>query len=308
MHNFKNFLIENNLGIKQVPFTGKWEIVLFLGEYSPIIKDEYQRITQFIEEVVRNDESFDKNAEIGLVAHQKEEIKDPFKNKYELSFEDRQFLSAKIFGLKLFPVNVESLAWIEVNKEKDNTYLFGLQKKEEIETQAPEDVIPSYEEAFSELKKNFTNTHILMVIDPKKNLDLIKLDKTIIELKDEGINVGFMVWEHKVYNPENILGFDRIDGQIIKAIALLDYVRPEPQDIKSFVFNFRIGEVIDEIKTLHFKCANENYVDAFDLIFPDIKVYKNEDNAKDNSRFILEMLKSMYLKDEYQPIDDKTNK
>jgi hypothetical protein len=304
---FEDFLRKSNR------FTGKWDVVLFPGKYDPITKEEQSRIAQFVNQVIRNPQHaclFSENVELGLISDFKsEEQKLVDTIKYEMSFEDKEFITAKIFGYRMFQVNVRDLFWLAVNKSKEiikTTKVFGADQKfkdEPVDSDQisyPDGVNPTFDASLSELKKTFDNANILVVLDPDTNDFVQDIDDEVVTFEDESLNVGFLVWKNKKEKINRLLGGVPNIGEIIKAIVLMDHDKPDPEDLKSFAFKYNLGNYLSDIRTIHFKVNGEKYPIAFMSVFPQMVIYEiDEDNKMDNYIFVMEMMKKMFLGDEY---------
>ncbi len=246
---FEDFLRKSNR------FSGKWDVVLFPGKYDPITKEEQSRISQFVHQIINNPQHaplFSDNVEIGVIGDYKsDEQKLVDTIKYEMSFEDKEFITAKIFGYRMFQVNVKDLFWLAVNKNKEivkSNKVYGADqnfKNEELEDgyqiDYPEGVNPTFEASLGDLKKTFDNTNILIVLDPDTNEFVRDIDEEIVTFEDEGLNVGFLVWKNKKEKINKLLGGVPNTNEIIKAIVLMDHDKPDPEDLKSFAFKYNLA-------------------------------------------------------------------
>jgi hypothetical protein len=72
--------------------------------------------------------------------------------------------------------------------------------------------------------------------------------------------------------------------------------------LKSFSYKYRLSKHLDSIRALHFKCHGEKYLLPFMSVFPDLVIYGDEEfeDKKNNYIFVMEILKKMYLGDEYE--------
>lgn len=306
---FDDFLKESNR------FSGKWDVILFPGKYNPITKEEMSRIKQFSEEVVNSDQyagSFGESVEIGLASDVETDEEKLFNIiKYEMSFDDKNFITSKLFGLRMFPINVKDLYWLAVNKSKEvvkSHKIFGADQQPIGDDQIdyPSDVSPTYTSSLDTLKKQFDNTNILIVLNPDDCDFITELNKEVISFSDDNLNIGFLVWNHKKNKINKLLGGVANSNEVLKSIILLDNDRPDPEDLKSFAFKYNLGKHIDDIRTVHFKVHGEKYIIAFMSMFPDITIYEgNEENKKDNYVFVMEMIKNMLLGEEYVESSEK---
>lgn len=114
---YKHFSDDNVYAIKN-----KWDVILFAGEYNPITRKEFLKILDFIYKNKKNENIIDHKTLLALVSFHKEnsqsiEQKINEKLSFSLSFEERNFITSKFFGLKLFEIN------------NINTLLYLLHKK-----------------------------------------------------------------------------------------------------------------------------------------------------------------------------------
>lgn len=260
----------------------KIDVVLFLGEYNPITKDEYSRINQFIKEVIRNPNhitKFSDNVDVGLLINcEKEDVKIDSRSKRDLTFEEKNYITTKIFGLKSYPINLDKLFISDLIGNLDDG-----------------DTEKYISEFTDQLKKYFHKQNILIVLNHiDKNFDkiLFKL-KSIIS--SDNINIDFLIFNHK--KETNELGIP-YDGNLIKATVLLDFEKPNPEDLRAFSAKNGLLDYVDIIRTLHFKARNHDYSLIFELLFPELQFYKNEknDTKESNSLFLMDLLRTMYVK------------
>jgi hypothetical protein len=287
---FKSFFIENVAAkvdeVPTAPAVNKWDVVLFSGNYSPITKDEYSRICQFVDKYIKKEShQFGEKVDIGLVTDYDKKYENDVANKlsYDLSIEERNFISTKFFGLKLFPINFEKM--------------LQLLRHDPAKASNPE-FMKEVNEMIVEFKENFHGSNILIVLRQEDAKDIAELEK-IANVARGGLNIGFLVWNHDPQSDSRLFGRTiPIIGDIIKAIVLLDVERPNPEEIKAFAHKYKIQQWINEIQKIHFKVNNDRYMIAFRCIFPDIVISQTSDDASidSNARVAMEMLKTMYLK------------
>jgi len=306
---FEDFLRKSNR------FSGKWDVVLFPGNYDPITREEQSRISQFVNTIIRNQQFshlFNENVEIGVISDYKnddEKLIDTIK--YQMSFEDKEFITAKIFGYRMFQINIEDLFWMAINKNKDivkSNKVFGSEQNfhDDGQIEHPEDVEPTFDASLGDLKKTFDNTNVLIVLDPDTMEYANDLDEEIVSFEEEGLNIGFLVWKNKKEKINKLLGGVPNNNEMVKAIVLMDHDKPDPEDLKSFAFKYNLGNYLSDIRTIHFKVNGEKYPIAFMSIFPKMVIYdEDEDNKMDNYIFVMEMLKKMFLGDDYQQPEDE---
>lgn len=290
---FKSFYVENisQQNDKVLPDEAaqpetKWDVVLFSGDYNPLTKDEYSRICQFVEKYIKKESNqFDKSVDIGLVTDYDKNYEDDVSNQmsYDLTIEERNFLTTKLFGLKLFPVKFEKmLHLLRYDPEKASNPEFM------------EDV----NEMILNFKQNFHGSNILIVLRQQDVKDITDLNK-IANIARGGLNIGFLIWNHELESNSRLFGRQiPIIGEMIKAIVLLDNEKPNPEEIKSFAYKYKIQKWINEIQKIQFKVNNDRYIIAFRCIFPDLVISHTSDDSsiEANARVAMDILKTMYLK------------
>lgn len=338
---FKKFFIESltpstKISTSRNDISSKWDVILFYGEYNPITKKEINTIKEFIKNF-----NINKNVQIGLITNDLINVDSNYyikkKINYELTFEEKKYITTKFFGLKLFGfdlekvidlLNLKKIYKVENNQKNiidnnksinyQNKYFFlGNNEKQlplDINDKNKDDIIKDINIALKEyidkfiflFKNNFYSNNILIVM-PKE--DFINIDELmdITEFTSDKINLGFTFWNYKnnIMNDESykIFGnFLPITGDMIKAIVLLNYEKPNPENLRNFCHKYKISHLFNEIKNIHFKLNNDNYYLAFDYLFPEININSyNKDidleTKKTNLLFIMEMLKEMYIKD-----------
>jgi hypothetical protein len=291
MSTFKTFF-GNASGINNnTPKTNdQWDVVLFSGTYDPITRDEHEKIKKFIKEVVQTGQHKDKfspKVEFGLICNEEKTSQSAIldKFKYNLTNDEKEFITAKIFGLRMFPLDFKDL--ILATDEKQN-----YTDKEE-----------NFKDSINNLKKSFQRANILIVLSvddfPENNNATDEITK---KFSDQDLNIGFITWRPKETTPVEFLGNAKMSGQIIKAICLMDFERPNPDELKSFCYKYKLANILDLVRTIHFKVMGEKYLLAFRALFPDLSVFgdEEEDEKDINYIFIMELLKKMYLRELYQ--------
>jgi hypothetical protein len=279
MDTFKKFYSEKT----GESFT-RYNVVLFVGEYNPITYDEYGRIQQFVDEVIKNPtytNIFDEAVDIGLIMNaDKEEEKFSIQKKYNLNFDERNYITTKLFGLKAIPFDIKGLEISQAISAGDET------KLNEMIYKINED-----------LKKVFHKNNILIVLrDKDTNVqDAFKLIKATYENNDDN-KVDLVIFNHKPHVPKSISM--PCNGEIIKAICLLNADKPLPEDLKTFAAKYGLVEYIDDIRRIHFKTEGHRYSLAFELVFPQLNLFASQDEASKEANFIfiMDLLKEMYLK------------
>jgi hypothetical protein len=265
----------------------KYNVVLFVGEYNPITYDEYDRIRQFVDTVIKGPEHtkmFEDSVDIGIIMNaDKDEEKFSVQKQYNLSFEERNYITTKIFGLKAISIDLKQLEMAQqLSKVGD------VEKLNELLFKVSED-----------MKKVFHKSNILIVLRDKDNIikDGFQHIKGTYEtdLNTES-KVDLVIFKHKQHVPKSISM--PCDGQIIKAITLLNADKPLPENLRAFAAKYGLLDYIDEIRRIHFKTGGERYHLAFELVFPQMNLFAGQDEASKqaNILFIMDLLKEMYLK------------
>jgi hypothetical protein len=289
MSTFKTFFSSVGSNKPMENTNDQWDVILFSGEYNPITRDEHNRIKKFIKEYVVDGpqaSKFSKNVEFGLICNDESSpnsIVDKFK--YKLTNEEKEYLTAKLFGLRMFPLNFRDILSIANDVEMYDD------KKD------------AYRESINKIKKSFQKANILIVLNKMDIPNKQAIDEIVKKFSDEDISIGFIIWGDDTKNtPIDFLGNQKMSGDIIKAIVLLDFERPNPEEIKSFCYKYKLADILDIVRTIHFKVMGEKYLLAFRALFPDLIIFgdEEEDDKDNNYIFIMELLKKMYLRDAYQ--------
>lgn len=278
--NFKKFLVEEC----ENPDMVKWDVVLFFGDYSPITKKEYDRIDQFVETVIKNPQwvaRFADRVDIGLVAdvsHKEDHLE--LEANYQLTFDEKNFITSKLFGLKM------------INADITNLYETAKIPARE------EEFVKTAREVVDKLYSKFHKANILLVLRPSDRDNIKEFMKITPYLQDENIKVGFVVFhEENDFDMSYLRGIP-CNADTLKIITLLNADRPDPEELRGFASKYRIHNRINDIRKIHFKTGGDNYYLAFEQFFPDLKIYDVEDHesTKANYEVVLDMLKEMYLK------------
>jgi hypothetical protein len=293
MSNFKTFFGSVGGTAGQTPpianTNDQWDVVLFSGTYDPITRDEHEKIKTFIVKVMqdpKNKDKFSKDIEIGLICNEEKTsqtaILDKFK--YNLTHDEKEFITAKFFGLRMFPLSFKDLVLMANNQDMYT------------------DKVDSVNASILNLKKSFQKANILIVLNPTDFPNVNALDEITKKFADEDLNIGFITWQPKESTPIEFMGNEKPTGQVIKAICLMDFERPNPDQLKSFCYKYKLANILDLIRTVHFKVMGEKYLIAFRALFPDLTVYgdEEEDEKDNNYIFMMELLKKMYLRELYQ--------
>jgi hypothetical protein len=290
MGNFKKFLESYEVEPEQeqapsIPST-KWGVVLFLGEYNPINKEELSRVKQFVNDFMPNNpEMFTERVDLGLVCdyNESEETKLKDSINYNLSLLERQFISTRLFGLKLYPIQLNSINQLLRLADTEDEF-------QELREETGEII-----EMF---KENFVNSNVLVVVNPNDGFQINQVGQ-IANLLSGEVNVGLMPYESKPTGIGEMLGNVPVSSSLIKAIVLMDAIRPDPEDLKHFSYMYKLQDHLETLKRIHFRTMNEHYVEAFRMVFPEVsQVQEDEDTKHWNYRIMMQMLKEMYLKEE----------
>lgn len=277
---FKKFLIEECGNPDMI----KWDVVLFFGDYSPITRTEFDRIEQFVETVIRNPQwvnRFARRVDIGLVSdvsHEEDHLE--LESNYQLSFDEKNYITSKLFGLKMINADITNL--YEVAKIPSREQEF----------------VDLAQEVVHKLQDKFHKANILLVLRPKDRDNINEFMKITPYLKDDHIKVGFVVFHEEQKEDTGYLRGIPCDGDTLKIITLLNADRPSPEELRGFASKYKIHNRINDIRKIHFKTRGENYYLAFEQFFPNLKIYdvKDQESIKANYEVVLDMLKEMYLK------------
>jgi hypothetical protein len=194
-----------------------------------------------------------------------------------LTFEERNYLTSKLFGLKLFPINFNEMFT-----------LAKADKKEKLDMSA--------NKAATFFKENFHNANILVVLTPHEAQFIKEAKKIIHALAEKDVNVGFMIYDGKVSDGEGYFASLPNKCDMVKACCLMDAERPNPETLKTFAAKYKLSDSLGYIKEMHFKTKNDKYELAFNHLFPEIKLHEtNNEDTKSNMRIVMEMIKKMYL-------------
>lgn len=260
----------------------KWNVLLFAGDFNPITKDDYSRIQQFIGSYIKeNRESFADKVDIGLITQydDTEEGNLVIEQQFGLTLEERSFLTTKLFGLKLFGADFKNIAHLTKFAEGEENESLTKEVAQLVDT----------------LKENFFNSNVLVVLREGDTLGYNILEEASKLIEDPDITVGAVTYKH---NSETLSTYGSpIDGNIVKAITLMDFDRPNPEDLKNFAHRYKLSEYLEYMKRIHFRTYNENYFDAFKMAFPMVSTTGQMDESTEwNLRIVLEMMKKMFLK------------
>lgn len=263
---------------------GKWETILFTGDYNPITRDEYNRITQFMQEVILKEEyspKFEEDVELGVIIdHDSSTEKETFNQREncELMIEERKFINEKLFGLKTIPINLTELLFM-VHSNDDE------QQLEETKSIS------------KELNKKFHNSNILIVLRPEEKMFINEFEELKPHFTDNNLNIGFMVFEHQKYIAPEPIHKTPCSGDIIKSLILLNSENPHPEAIRFFAHKYKIQDSLDYIRNLRNRFEG-NYEQVFEYLFPSLKINENEEKetTEANVKTIMEFLRRMYIK------------
>jgi hypothetical protein len=274
-NSFKQFYKSSS---QPAPAPVKWSVLLFTGDYDPICKEEYHRIGDFIKNYVRsNPGKFEENADIGLLTSSGSLDSINTQMKFELTFEERQYLTGKLFGFKMFPIDFNELFSL-AHFDKDAV----LKNK-----------INGVSKFF---KEQFDNANILVVLRPNESNMAEEVKEVSHVFSDNGINIGFISYEHTPTVKDEYFKKIPVTGKMIKACCLMDSERPDALSLKNFAYKFNLQDVLDQIKLMHFRAKNEKYDLIFKHLFPDIKLHERTNEEQEyNVRTMMEIVKRMYI-------------
>jgi hypothetical protein len=283
MENFKSYFKQAE-SEKENSFQEKWDVVLFTGDFSPINRDEYCRIRQFNEDVIGNEvhgQKFSSEVDLGVMVDHQYEDKDQAiedQRNYELTLSEKAYIATKLFGLRLFPINFTEMIWMTRSSEH----------QEELNEENT---------LVNEFKNYFHNSNILIVLRPEERMFMNEFEDLQPHFRDKHLNVGFMVFEHDKIAADDFLKKIPMNSQMLKAVCMMDYEQPHPEDLKTFAHKYKLQDHLEHIKTLHFRCGGR-YDLAFRSMFPNIKLNENDDDItlESNSRVVMEIIKAMYTK------------
>lgn len=271
MHSFLNYYK------KQKPVNIKYNVILFTGEYNPITRKEYERVVSFVKEHVNNNPyNFVDDADIGLLTPNESLSKSHTELEVDLTYDERQFIAGKLFGFKLFPIDFNELFNLtttcqmeQVNEIVNNTAKF--------------------------FKENFANSNILIVLRPGEGYIENNIDIVSNIFKVNGVNIGFFTYDDKFKYEDPIFKDVPIESKLLKAVCLMDLIRPSPLELKTFSYEYKVQEYLEYIKLIHFKVRGEKFNVAFKYLFPDVKLIERTNEEQEyNLNVILDLLKSMY--------------
>lgn len=255
----------------------KWNVILFTGDFNPICREEYHRSVEFIKNYVKsNQQKFDENADIGYLTTAGSLSDINTKMRYELTFEERQFLTGKLFGFKMFPIDFNELFSL-AHFEKEGVL---------------ENKINSVSKFF---KEQFDGSNILIVIRPDEGNIVGDLKQVSHVFSENDLNIGFITYDHTPIVTDEF--FKRIpsNGSMIKACCLLDAERPDALSLKNFAYKYNLQEHLEKVKIMHFITRNERYDLVFKHLFPDILLHERSNEEQDyNIQTIMEIVKKMY--------------
>jgi hypothetical protein len=270
---FKEFYSANNPQIQPL----KWNVVLFTGEFDPICKEETHRINDYVKNyITKNSDKFDANADIGLLTPSTALNEINTKMTHSLTFEERQYIAGKFFGLKMFPIDF-----------KEMFSLAHFDKKRVLKTEV--------NKATEELKNQFDNSNILIVIHPSEAVETNDLKEIAHVFSNNGLNIGFMTYDHTPIVYDEYFKKIPMSGKMLKACCLLDSVRPSALELKNFAYKYNLQDILDPLKIMHFMTKNEKYDMVFRHIFPEIRLHeRNNEEIEHNTKVVMEVLKKMY--------------
>jgi hypothetical protein len=233
---------------------------------------------QFISTYVKeNRNQFADDVDVGLLTDDETSSYSRSQMETNLSFEERQYISGKLFGFKMFPMNFGNLFALAHYNESD-------------ETHDKLDFIKKF------ITENFSqNTNILIVLRPgeaKYEDDVADISKTLHAV---GVNIGFMEYMHDIKPSHEYFSKIPVTSAMIKATCLLDAVRPDAISLKHFSYKYGLEQHLDKIRMLHFMTRNSRYDVVFKHLFPSIKLHSKDIDENDhNIKAVMEMIKNMF--------------
>lgn len=252
MDSFKEY-IQSPCPKSEEEVVGKWDVVLFTGNYNPITKDEHDRINQFVQNVIRGVDYkhlFSETVDVGLIFDEDDDNMLKAEIGKTLTNDEKNFITTKLFGLRGFPISYRRLKWLTFpveGKEKLPINSHLSQKK------LKDDILTMYHPALDQLKRNFENVNILIVVNPEENSYMSDLDGVMTNFEDDTIKIGFMSWKHVAHDEVKELGGIPVTGDMVKALIMLDHDRPEPEELKSFAYMYGLSKYVEHIRALHFR-------------------------------------------------------
>lgn len=277
---FKKYLLEDC----NDPSIVKWDVVLFLGEYSPITKHEYERINQFVETVIKNPQwsaKFANRVDIGLVTDNptKEDHLD-LETHYQLTFKEKNFITTKLFGLKMLNIDFSDIG-----------YLSKIPSKKEEFTSKSLDIVGLF-------KKIFHKANILVVLRPEDKPNEQGFRSLQTYLHDPDIKLGFIYFNDDIKLEYDYLKGIPCNGETIKIITLMNSEKPDPEELRGFASKYKIFDRMNDIRKIHFRTHGDKYYLAFEQFFPKLNVNdeQEEESIKSNYEVVMTLLKEMYLK------------
>ena len=196
--------------------------------------------------------------------------------KCELTFEERQFLTGKFFGFKMFPIDFNEL------------FALAHFDKEEV----LENKINGVSKFF---KEQFEESNILIVIRPNEGNVISDLKQVSHVFSENGLNLGFISYDHTPIVKDEYFKKIPVNGDMIKACCLLDADRPDALSLKNFACKYNLQEHLEKIKIMHFITRNEKYDLVFKHLFPEVMLHERSNEEQEyNIRTIMEIVKKMY--------------
>jgi hypothetical protein len=253
-----------------------WDTILFVGKYNPITKSDWQRIKLFKNGFIpKNKEKFKDKIHVGLLTDVDGTANDNDRNS-DLTYEERNFISTKFWGLRMYQINLTELIWtLNTDSLKNDFY--------------------NQAETFSKFLINYFNkSNILIVIDDNYPTNKHNLKKISEVLSVGEVKVGFVSFNTPENNAEsNYYNDIPINCEFIKAACLLDLEKPDPLYLKDFCAKHKLLNHLNKIKSIHFKCRNENYRDLFKELIPPVTTNELQ-KGEENILVLFEILKNMY--------------
>ena len=269
---FKNYY-KQSVPVETVSADSPIDIVLFVGEYSPITIADFQRFKDYKKEVV--DAAPNLYAEevsmALLVDHDADNaLEQSFSN--TLNIAEKNFINSTFFALRTYGVDFNQFYQSIYNSEVDSMEL--------------------HDDIRLFLDKTFRGKRVEIVFsDSSKDMFSSICDTSSFR------NITFRFFKDTYcYFPLCKFSDIRITSDIVKAIALLDYEKPYPENISVFCAKYGLTDISEEIKTIHYLSQNENYHLLFSLVFPQLTL-KNQtvETAEMNNNVIMKMIQALFI-------------
>ncbi len=254
----------------------KIEIVLFAGDYTPITIRDTNRVEDFYNEVVKeNPDNYSEDLEIAFLVNHTEDDIEELKYSNRLTIQDINFINSTFFGLKTYG--------LPFNDFYESTY------SEDINTVDIKENIKTF------FDEKFRGKNVEIVFNDSKK-SMFKKINDIISIE----TLNFRFFSDTVYSFPHVKFSDiYITSDILKAICLLDYEKPDPENISIFCSRYELDDLYEDIKTLHHMSQNRNYHLLFSMVFPKINLNNTDsENEETNNKIVMKLIQQLYLKNE----------